>query len=89
MVEKTFVLNNEIGLHARPAANFCRLTNTFASEIHIIIGNKTANAKSLFSVLSLGIFKDTSFTLRIIGSDEQKALASINSIISTGLTEES
>ena len=88
MKSREVTITNSVGLHARPAANFCRLTNTFSSEIHIIMGNKVANAKSLFSVLSVGVFKDSEFTLRIIGSDEQKAMAAISAVIASGLTDE-
>ena len=59
MIEKEFIIENESGLHARPAARLIKEASSFSSDISIIRGNKVGNAKSLLSVLALGVYKGT------------------------------
>ncbi|MFU0801318.1 MAG: HPr family phosphocarrier protein [Xylanivirga thermophila] len=81
MIEKSFVIQNEVGLHARPAAKLTQVASNFKSEILLVKDTKTANAKSLLSVLALGIFRDAEFRIRIIGPDELEAMCKITRLI--------
>ncbi|MFW6006751.1 MAG: HPr family phosphocarrier protein [Halanaerobiales bacterium] len=87
MQKKEFVIKNEIGLHARPAAMFVDTTSKFESKIKICYGDTEANAKSIISVLSLGLGKNDSFLLKIEGEDENKAMSKIKSFIENRLGE--
>ncbi len=88
MVEKEFIINNEAGLHARPAARLIRTAGGFVSEVHIIRDGKIGNAKSLLSVLALGIFKGTRITVQVDGPDEITALYKIGKLIENNFVEE-
>ncbi|WP_100065175.1 HPr family phosphocarrier protein [Miniphocaeibacter massiliensis] len=74
MVEKNIVVKNETGLHARPAASLVQFVKNFDGTVEIIKDGKTANAKSIFNVMALGISKGTEITVRIDGDDEQENL---------------
>ncbi|HHT65495.1 MAG: HPr family phosphocarrier protein [Caldicoprobacterales bacterium] len=89
MVEKEFIIENEAGLHARPAAMLIKEASRFQSDILVIRGNKTGNAKSLLSILALGVFKGTRVTVRIDGSDEIAAMYKISKLIESNFSEES
>ena len=89
MVEKEFIIENEAGLHARPAAMLIKEASRFQSDILVIRGNKTGNAKSLLSILALGVFKGTGVTVRIDGSDEIAAMYKISKLIESNFSEES
>lgn len=89
MVEKEFIIENEAGLHARPAARLIKEASSFRSDISVIRGNKTGNAKSLLSILALGVFKGTKVTVRIDGSDEIAAMYKISKLIESNFFEES
>lgn len=78
---------NEAGLHARPASILVKFANRFKSNITIICGNKTANAKSILSVLSLGAVRGSMITIRVDGQDEQYALSSLKKLIVNGIEE--
>ena len=54
-MEKTVVLKNETGLHARPAGIFVKAASQFASKIQIRAKDQTINAKSIMNILSLGL----------------------------------
>ena len=88
MIEKEFVINNETGLHARPAAKFTRIASSYKSEIRLVKGNKTGNGKSLLSILALGIFGGTKFTVKIVGPDEVEAMYGLTRLIETNFKED-
>lgn len=88
MVEKEFTIQNEVGLHARPAARLIKVAGEFESEISIIKNGKTANAKSLLSVLAMGIFKGNKITIKIDGPDEISALYSITKLFDSNFPED-
>jgi len=81
MVEREFIINNEIGLHAGAAAKFTQIANGYKSEIRLIKNSRIGNAKSLLSVLVLGIFKGSRFKVQIAGSDELEAANGITRLI--------
>lgn len=74
MVEKNIVVKNETGLHARPAASLVQFVKNFEGDVEIIKDGKTANAKSIFNVMALGISKGTEITVRVSGENEQENL---------------
>ena len=55
MVTQEVTINNEVGLHARPATFFIQKANEFKSGIWVEKDERRVNAKSLLGVLSLGI----------------------------------
>ena len=57
MYMKEAVVNNQVGLHARPATFFIQKANEFKSSIWVEKDEQRVNAKSLLGVLSLGIIK--------------------------------
>ena len=62
MYMKEAVVNNQVGLHARPATFFIQKANEFKSSIWVEKDERRVNAKSLLGVLSLGIVKGTPST---------------------------
>ena len=74
MIEKTISITNRSGLHARPAYSFVHLAKNFVSNITICMDGETANAKSMLSVLGLGINCGAKILLRASGSDEAEAV---------------
>ena len=57
MISKAIVVQNPVGLHARPATFFIQKSNEFKSSIWVEKDARKVNAKSLLGVLSLGITK--------------------------------
>jgi phosphotransferase system HPr (HPr) family protein len=83
MIERNLTIVNETGIHARPASQFVTLLNGFKSNIQIVKGTRTANAKSIINVLSLALTKGTEITIKVDGTDEQAAIESITNFIAT------
>ena len=63
MYTQNVTINNEVGLHARPATFFIQKANEFKSGIWLEKDERRVNAKSLLGVLSLGIVKGTTIML--------------------------
>jgi len=74
MPEREVTLDNEVGLHARPAAVFSKAAARFSSSVTVVKSDAEANAKSVLSVLKLDIQKGDTVTIRVEGADEQEAL---------------
>lgn len=87
MVTKEVVINNQVGLHARPATFFIQKANEFKSSIWIEKEDRRVNAKSLLGVLSLGIVKGTAVNLIADGSDEATAVDTLSELIASDFTE--
>ena len=73
MYIRTVTVNNQVGLHARPATFFIQKANEFKSSIWIEKDERRINAKSLLGVLSLGIIKGMTMDIAADGPDEQEA----------------
>ena len=71
-VKKDVLVQNQVGLHARPATFFIQKANEFKSSIWVEKDERRVNAKSLLGVLSLGIVGGTSIDIIADGSDEQE-----------------
>ena len=87
MVTKEVVINNQVGLHARPATFFIQKANEFKSSIWVEKEDRRVNAKSLLGVLSLGIVKGTAITRIADGTDEEEAISTLAELIDSDFTE--
>ena len=81
------VVNNQVGLHARPATFFIQKANEFKSSIWVEKEERRVNAKSLLGVLSLGIVKGTVINLIADGPDEKAASDALVELISSNFAE--
>lgn len=77
MVEKTFKVISETGIHARPATALVNKAGQFVSEITINYNGKSANLKSIMGVMAMGIAQGAEFTLTAEGSDADEAMAAL------------
>jgi phosphocarrier protein len=87
MYIKETVVNNQVGLHARPATFFIQKANEYKSSIWIEKEERRVNAKSLLGVLSLGIVKGSKIGLIADGADEKEAVETLVSLISSNFSE--
>ena len=87
MYMKEAVVNNQVGLHARPATFFIQKANEFKCSIWVENDERRVNAKSLLGVLSLGIVKGTAINLIADGVDENEAVDALAELIATNFAE--
>lgn len=87
MFSKEVVVNNQVGLHARPATFFIQKANEYKSGIWVEKDERRVNAKSLLGVLSLGIVKGTSINIIGDGSDEEEAVTALAELVASNFSE--
>jgi phosphocarrier protein len=72
---------NELGLHARPAAEFVRCVQTFECEITIRKGEEHFSAGSILEVLSANLDCGARVILEAIGDDAEKAIDRLEELL--------
>ena len=87
MCVKDVVINNQVGLHARPATFFIQKANEYKSSIWVEKEERRVNAKSLLGVLSLGIVSGTSIRIIADGTDEKTAVEALVKLVESGFVE--
>lgn len=87
MPEVKIVVNHKVGLHARPAATFVKAANQFKSNIQVSTTERSVNAKSILSVLTLGVNQGTEITIHAEGEDADTALQSLVALIEDNFGE--
>ncbi|MBQ2296232.1 MAG: HPr family phosphocarrier protein [Clostridia bacterium] len=87
MFIKDVVVQNKVGLHARPATFFIQKANEFKSSIWVEKEERRVNAKSLLGVLSLGIIGGTGIKIIADGADEESAVNDLVALVESGFAE--
>jgi len=94
MREEKVVVNNKVGLHARPASLFVQEAAKYQSEINVHCQDpetkedRDANAKSILGILTLGVFQGTEITITANGPDENEAVKALVALVNDGFGEE-
>ena len=81
MQHATLVVHHEVGLHARPAAVFVKTAKRFVSDISVVKDEREVNAKSILSILTLGVNKGAEITIKAEGEDEQRAVRALQELV--------
>lgn len=76
-----YVIKDELGIHARPAGLLVKKAGTYASEITITKGDKSASCKRLFALMGLAVKQGDSITVKVEGEDEEVAATEIEKFI--------
>ena len=87
MYVKEVLVQNQVGLHARPATFFIQKANAYKCSVWVEKEDRKVNAKSLLGVLSLGIAQGMTIKLTADGSDEVEALDGLEALVRTGFQE--
>lgn len=78
---------NELGLHARPAAAFVKLSSRYDCEIYIAKGDLEVNGKSIMGVMMLAAECGSTVRIRAEGSDAAEAVEALASLVESGFGE--
>ena len=88
MIEQSFTILNELGLHARAATRFVQTASRFAAEVEVEKDGQRVNGKSIMGVLMLVAAKGTTITVRSQGTDAREAMDALETLIRTKFGEE-
>jgi len=88
MVEKDFEIQNELGLHARPAALFVKTANSFQADIIVEKEGKKVNGKSIMGIMMLAAAKGSAIKIKARGKDADEAMGALQQLILNKFGEE-
>ncbi|MCX5667547.1 MAG: HPr family phosphocarrier protein, partial [Candidatus Omnitrophica bacterium] len=81
VVEKTVVIKNKQGLHARPAALFVQIANKFDSDVIVSKGKAKVNGKSIMGIMMLEAGRGAKVTIITKGEDAQQAITELENLL--------
>jgi phosphocarrier protein HPr len=83
MIQKTLVLNDPIGFHARTASLFAKTASSFEAEVLVYFNDKKANGKSMLSLMTLGVKSKQEIRIKVSGRDEEMALDRLSNLVTS------
>lgn len=87
VVERRVRIVNELGLHARPAAEFVKLASKFQSEIRVRRDDMTVNGKSIMGVMTLAAEQGSELVISANGADAEEAVQALARLVESGFRE--
>ena len=85
MKEFQFVVQDPVGIHARPAGLLVKQAAGFQSKITINGNGKSADAKKLIMLMGLGIKQGMEISCKIEGEDEEAAFEAMQKFFAENL----
>jgi phosphocarrier protein len=86
-LERTFLIVNVLGLHARAAAQLVQAANRFRADVHVEKDGMEVNGKSIMGVLTLAAAQGSEIRVTADGEDAEGALGSLAALIENGFGE--
>jgi phosphocarrier protein HPr len=87
VTQRTVVVPNELGLHARAAARFVHLATRFSSQVRVARDAKVMDGKSIMGILLLAAARGTALVISAEGPDEVAAVAALTGLVEAGFGE--
>ncbi|HCV99740.1 MAG TPA: HPr family phosphocarrier protein [Verrucomicrobiales bacterium] len=87
-VSRDVVVQNKLGLHARPASMFVKLANRFECEIFVEKGVEEVNGKSIMGLMMLAAASGSTLTLHAEGGDADQAISELEQLVNRNFEEE-
>lgn len=87
VIERRVRIVNELGLHARPAAEFVKLASKFKSEIRVRRDDMTVNGKSIMGVMTLAAEQGSELVITADGGDAEEAVKALVALVESGFRE--
>jgi phosphocarrier protein len=88
LVEVIVKIENELGLHARPAALFVQKASKYKADIFLMKDEMEVNGKSIMSVMMLAVESGTNIKIRASGEDEEEAIRDLINLIQSNFGED-
>ena len=83
-VSRVVVIQNEQGLHARPAEMFARTALKFESQVAVIRGERRVDGKSIIDLLTMGATQGTELIVEASGPDAADAVEALATLVNSG-----
>jgi phosphotransferase system HPr (HPr) family protein len=84
---RTATIKNELGLHARSAAQIANIAGKAAAKVWIVKDDESADASSIIDILTLVCEKGTKITIAVEDSADEDILNAIADLVDSGFGE--
>jgi phosphotransferase system HPr (HPr) family protein len=88
MAQKDFTIQNKLGIHARPAAQFVKMANRFKCDISVEKDGEEVDGKSIMGLMMLAAGHGSVIVVCAEGEDEESALEAIGDLINRKFEED-
>ncbi|MCU0620628.1 MAG: HPr family phosphocarrier protein [Gemmatimonadales bacterium] len=88
MIEREVTIVNQLGMHARPAAQVVRTASAFAASVELVRDGMAVNAKSIMGVMMLAAEQGSTLVVRADGADAAAAVQALADLVAGGFGEE-
>lgn len=88
MAEKTLIICNQKGLHARAAAAFVKCVSEYDADVSVEKDGQEVDGSSILSLMMLAASKGTSIRVKVHGKDAQEALSALAVLVDSKFGEE-
>ena len=85
MKKFSYIVSDELGIHARPAGMLVKEASKFRSNIKIVKGSQEVDAKRIFGVMGLGVKKGDEICICVEGPDEEEVIVAIAEFLKINL----
>lgn len=82
MVERTYKVVSDNGIHARVASDLVRAASEFSCDVFLVLDDTKVDFKSIMGVMSLGVYKDEIIKVICSGIDELEAINHLEFMLS-------
>jgi phosphocarrier protein len=87
MTSQTVTIVNQLGMHARAAAQFVHLASRFGARVRVERQGREMDGKSIMGLLLLAAARGTAIRITAEGADEIEALAALTALVESGFGE--
>jgi len=85
MKKFSYVIKDEIGIHARPAGLLVKEAGKFQSAVTLKSGDKSGDAKRIFGIMGMAVKQNDEVTVEVDGADEEEAIAALKKFFEENL----
>lgn len=87
MITKKLTIQNKLGIHARPAAQFVRVASRFQSDVSVEKDDEAVDGKSIMGLMMLAVGWGAEITVTADGSDEAEVMSALEELINNKFGE--
>lgn len=88
-IEKELIVENKLGIHARPAAMIVRITSTFSGDVWVEKGDEQINGKSIMGIMMLAAGNGSKLKFLMEGpkNEAEKVLLELDNLFKNSFEE--
>jgi phosphocarrier protein len=87
-ITRELTIQNKLGIHARPAAQFVKIANRFACDVRVEKDGEEVEGKSIMGLMMLAAGHGSIITVTTDGTDEEAAMNALSELIDRKFEED-